>query len=308
MFARIAVLACCTAFSVEASGDDSDAVPLDVFLFAGQSNMVGADANAALLPTDKGDANIWFWFSVGDPPPDKYDSTSNQSWTTLRPQPKGNPAPYNSRQRQWGNFHTKAGFGPEIGFARSYLDNEMATAAKPRSENGRPPFAILKVAYSGTSVENDWDPRQSDGDNSCYAALIREYRHTERSARVKGFQLRPAAFFWIQGESDAGPARVELYQNRLHQMLLCLREDLSNTRLPCFLGVNTKFGKGRVAGMESIVAQQKALARLPQINYVDTTNATTANPQHFDTEGTLLVGRLLAEAFEEHCRKDEASH
>ncbi|MEO1618146.1 MAG: sialate O-acetylesterase [Planctomycetota bacterium] len=278
-------------FAQEPPAATASPTEIDVFVFAGQSNMVGFDADAEELPADERDERVLFWYSVGAPPPDSYDSTSKRSWTTLGTQPKGNPPPYNSQSRQYGNFKHASGFGPEIGFARTLLDESGETSSKS------PAFAILKVAYSGTSVEKDWDPRQADEPESCYAALLREVRLASEQALTQGYKLRPAGFFWIQGESDSYGERLEFYENRLHQMLLCLREDLKATGLPCFLGVNTRFGEGRNQGMPRIIAQQKSLAQLPSIAYVDTSKATIANPQHYDSKGTLHVGELIAKAY-----------
>lgn len=65
----------------------------DLILVAGQSNAVGADALASELPADPADQSVLFWWRTGDPPPDEYDTTSGGKWTTLRPQPRGNPMP-----------------------------------------------------------------------------------------------------------------------------------------------------------------------------------------------------------------------
>jgi hypothetical protein len=52
------------------------------------------------LPPDSDDADIQFLFDVGDPPFDNgvNDSSSNGSWTTLGPQPKGSSLPSGARQ------------------------------------------------------------------------------------------------------------------------------------------------------------------------------------------------------------------
>ena len=92
---------------------------------------------------------------TGDPPPDSHDSSSN-AWQPLSPQPRGKPAHQKSAPRQYGNFaHSEGGFGPEISFARHLLKT-----------NPERKIAILKVAFSGTSIPQDWDPAKKESDVS----------------------------------------------------------------------------------------------------------------------------------------------
>lgn len=276
------------AFCDEAS--DAAVKTLDLFIFAGQSNMVGADADPAALPDDPSDEQVWFWWSVGDPPADVHDSTSGGRWLTLQHQPLGKPKPRDGANRQWGNFSSPdGGFGPEIGFARKRLSVGDKT--------GQPAFAILKVAYSGTSVEDDWDPRQSHRPGNCYGELIRQLGRSTKVAAHDGFALRPRAFFWVQGESDATPERRGWYQNRMTEMLAALREDVGVVDLPVFLALNTNFLGPDDPGVAEIVETQKRLAALDsRVDYVDTSRASVANRVHFDAAGTLDVGRWFADA------------
>ncbi len=124
------------------------AEPIDVIIVAGQSNAVGFDAAPGELPADPIDARVPFWWRCGDPPPDEHDSVSN-GWTTLKPQPLGDPIKPR-RDRQYGNFaQPTGGFGPEIGLARTIASKHET------------PLAIIKVAFSGTHVAGDWNPELS---------------------------------------------------------------------------------------------------------------------------------------------------
>ena len=122
----------------------------DLILIAGQSNAVGYDAYAEELPADPKDAATMFWWRVGDPPPDEFDGTSARQWTTLQFQPRtpamsGDAA--KKTGRQYGNFNlkSKGGFGPEIGMVRTLAMKESR------------PLAVIKTAFSGTSVAGDWN-------------------------------------------------------------------------------------------------------------------------------------------------------
>jgi len=100
----------------------------DLILVAGQSNAVGYDAYASDLPADEADTAVLFWWRCGDPPPDLHDSTGAREWTSLQPQPLGDPIPKvtasgdtaSGLKRQYGNFgRHEGGFGAEMGLARA---------------------------------------------------------------------------------------------------------------------------------------------------------------------------------------------
>ena len=264
----------------------------DLILVAGQSNAVGYDAYAEELPTDPKDAATMFWWRVGDPPPDEFDGTSARQWTTLRFQPRtpamsGDAA--KKTGRQYGNFNkkTKGGFGPEIGMVRTLATRESR------------PLAVIKTAFSGTSVAADWNVDRPEQADSCYRAMIDEAKAAIASAQAKGVTLRPRAFVWVQGESDANAKDAPVYAANLTKMLRRLRADLGAPDLILLLGVNTRFGNGKNAFMPKVVAaQQEVAATLPRALYVDTAGAETLPPSHthFTAVGTLEVGRRYAEA------------
>lgn len=255
----------------------------DLIIVAGQSNAVGFDADRSELPQDAADRDVLFWWRCGDPPPDEYDSIC-AGWTHLQPQPRGNPNPDKSIPRQYGNFRfDNGGFGPEIGLAR--------TLAKVQHR----PVAIAKVAFSGTGISTDWDPKASGERGLCYRALIAEVKKAVSAAESDGITLCPRALIWVQGESDASAGKAAAYESNLINMISALRGDLSAPGLPVLLGVNTKFGgAGR---MEKVINAQKAAAEhIFRCVYVDTSGATVANNAHFDAAGTLEAGRRFAEA------------
>jgi len=270
----------------------------DLLIVAGQSNAVGFDAPAAELPADPADETILFRWRCGDPPPDQHDSILGETWTTLRPQPLGQPLsresaaatnpPHPDAKRQYGNFaKAEGGFGPEMTFARALA------AGAPR------PLAVLKVAFSGTSVAKDWDPALQDPDGACYDALVDEYRKAIAAATTKGITLRPRAMVWVQGESDATADHAPRYEANLRAMLERLRKDLEAPDLVLLLGVNTRFGNGKNPHMPAVIAAQKAVAEaLPDCAYVDTSGAETLPPSHthFTAAGTLEIGKRFAEA------------
>lgn len=270
----------------------------DLIVVAGQSNAVGFDAIATELPEDPADETVLFRWRCGDPPPDDHDSRGTNGWTTLSPQPLGEPLskssaaamnpPHPDASRQYGNFaRPEGGFGPEIGMARALAAKEFR------------PLAILKVAFSGTSVAKDWGPALTEPQGACYRALLAEFQAAAATAREMGVSLRPRALVWVQGESDASAEAAPKYEGNLAAMLGQLRKDLEAPDLILLLGVNTRFGNGKNPHMPAIVAAQKSLdARLPKCAYVDTAGAETLPPSHthFTSAGTLEIGERYAEA------------
>lgn len=270
----------------------SPAETRDLILVAGQSNAVGYDAYAEELSADPKDATTMFWWRVGDPPPDEFDGTSARQWTTLQFQPRtpamsGDAA--KKTGRQYGNFNkkTKGGFGPEMGLVRTLATKE------------RRPLAVIKTAFSGTSVAADWNVGLPGKADACYRAMIDEAKAALAAAQAKGVTLRPRAFVWVQGESDANAKDSPAYAANLSAMLKSLRAELAAPDLTLLLGVNTRFGNGKNAFMPKVVeAQQEVAAALPRARYVDTAGAETLPPSHthFTAVGTLEIGRRFAEA------------
>jgi lysophospholipase L1-like esterase len=260
----------------------------DLILVAGQSNAVGFDAYATELPADASDKDVMFWWRVGDPPPDEHDVTSGGKWTHLQPQPKGSPKKKNNAARQYGNFEkAEGGFGPEIGFAREL-----------KAKEGKP-LAIIKAAFSGTAVAQDWNPDDPGIGGSCYRALVETVKSALAAAKAQNLELKFRALVWVQGESDATSAYAPLYTKNLAHMLTRLRSDLAAPQLIALIGVNTRFGNGKNPNMPVVIASQKAIdAQDPLAVYVDTEGAETLPPSHthFTAKGTLEIGRRYAAA------------
>ena len=264
----------------------------DLILVAGQFNAVGADAYAEELPADPKDAATMFWWRVGDPPPAEFDGTSARRWTTLHFQPRTPAKPVADGKkpgRQYGNFNlkTKGGFGPEIGMVRTLATKESR------------PLAVIKTAFSGTSVAGDWNVGLPGKADPCYRAMIDEAKAAIASAKSKDITLRPRAFVWVQGESDANAKDAPAYVANLSAMLQRLRADLNAPDMILLLGVNTRFGNGKNAFMPKVIAaQQEVATALPRARYVDTAGAETLPPSHthFTAVGTLEIGRRYAEA------------
>lgn len=244
--------------------------PIRVYVFAGQSNMVGKDtlasdllriAPAAMVPS----RSVQFWGPISDYP---------TSWGPLR-------APTEIVQPR-----THQGFGPEIG-AGPMLAHLHADST----------IAIVKFAASGTSLYRDWNPGRPD---DLYAQMIERVRSAIanlRSTRASA-PVRLAGFFWMQGEADSEHLKsARTYAANLEAFVASVRKDLRAPRLP--------FVFGRIADLrrESTVhfqysnvvraAQSEVANRTPNA-YMVSTDALERSPAqriHFSSRGTYELGR-----------------
>jgi Carbohydrate esterase, sialic acid-specific acetylesterase/FG-GAP-like repeat len=286
LFASLSLATC-----MQFANSQESSKQLDLLIVAGQSNATGFDTDPEKLGVDELDALIRFRFRVGDPPPDEHDSSSaTTQWTTLRSQPRGNPGP-KSEPRQYGNFvNPKGGFGPEVAFARKIKRRDKQNARVTE-------LAVVKAAFSGTSVADDWDPAGEGKRGACYRALVEEIRAAKSLAEAEGFNVNFRGLAWVQGESDANPNDAPKYAERLKIMFNSLRRDIHAERLPVLISVNVHFHEGKNKFMPEIIAAQKRVGHeLTDCRYVDTSGAAIANDVHFNSEGTNEVGKRFASA------------
>lgn len=274
-----------TVATVAAQDKPQNSEVVDLILVAGQSNSVGFNAIPSQLPPDDKDRDVLFWWRCGDPPPDEHDSLGRR-WSHLQPQPIGNPK-QTKQSRQYGNFAQKeGGFGPEIGLGR--------TLSKQQSCK----LAIVKAAFSGTGMKTDWNPKDPGDAGACYRALVEETQAATAAAKERGLTLRPRALVWVQGESDSNATDAPNYERNLGEMLDALRRDINAPQLIALLAINTQFGGGKNVFVPKVIDAQKALAAkdAKRCVYVDTAGVTIANGAHWDTVGTIEVGRRFADA------------
>ena len=137
------------------AGQDKDEKTLRVFIFAGQSNMVGSDSKVKDIkrfppfagledPQEK----VLFSYSIG-----RENKMESKGWVDL--QAVNNVV------------------GPELSFARSVRSNSKA------------PIAIIKVAAGGTHLGGDWNPDEPIGFKMYPLALILSASHWLSSTSVE---------------------------------------------------------------------------------------------------------------------------
>ncbi len=243
-----------------------DKTPVPVYVFAGQSNMVGANASARTLGRVAPDLvrarrNVLFYGP---------DDMSAFRWTNLGPRTELTQTAYGP------------GFGPEL----------AAGAALGKKHTL---VAIVKFARCGTNLYRDWDPNRPDG---LYAHMVSRVRvaidelelRTRRIARVAGF-------FWMQGEGDSYRYGDAIrYERRLTRLIARVRTDVGDRSTPVVLGKVNSYA-GQYA--EIIRGAQAAVAsRIWNTHAVDTEDLAhdPASLVHLNTRGEVDLGYRFANA------------
>lgn len=266
-----------TVITMVAWGQTLAADDVRVFLFAGQSNMEGADTNVdevgrhrpfegAMQPQK----DVLYSYNLGR-------DRKSDGWTALGP--------------------VEGMFGPEITFVRS-LKKHMDY-----------PIAIIKDAWGGTTLVNDWDPDGGDEKSKkLYSRLINQVRERLAELKAQGKSYRIEAVMWHQGENDMFHREGKLtYEKNLANFIARLREDLNVPGLKFFVGeISNKgiWGMDNRANVAKIYVQQNAVvAADPAVYFVPTSHLAfkVGRPvglhYHFGTLGQLQHGQAYAHHF-----------
>ena len=259
------------------SNDDTDAETIRVFIFAGQSNMVGTHARVADIerfPPFAGlhqpQENILFSYRIG-----REKMVTSNGWIPLQPT---------------GDF-----FGPELSFGRRV------------SQQIKTPIAIIKVASGGTTLGEDWNPDTPGGFKLYPLALehvrtsLAEFDRQQKAYRIEGFM-------WHQGENDMFSQEFKPnYGKNLKNFLACWRRDLKAPHLKFYIGelcTKTIWGMDNRENMAAIRVGQKSVTKSdPLAEYIPTShNAVEIGGDgglhyHYGTLGQLEHGVNYADAY-----------
>jgi len=250
---------------------------LRVFLFMGQSNMVGADSRvedirlyAPFVGLDQPQAGVKFTYCIG-----REDKAESEGWTALQP--------------------VSGMVGPELSFARRVTHHIDA------------PIAIIKVAAGGTSLGGDWNPDEPSGFKLYPLALARARAALAELERKK-IAYRIEGFMWHQGENDMfDEGHMQNYGPNLARYLACWRRDLDQPQLRFYIGelcTKTIWGMDLRPRMHAISVGQRAVTDAdPLAEYVPTSHvgveigADGGLHYHYGTLGQLEHGVCYADAY-----------
>ncbi|HEY7089690.1 MAG TPA: sialate O-acetylesterase [Tepidisphaeraceae bacterium] len=250
----------------------ADQVPL--FIFAGQSNMVGYATDSAQLTAQQLLAQpkiLW----AG-----RQELSIN--WTTMQ-------APTELS----GQIASGHGFGPELS-APLTISNAMGGSAD----------AAVKYALNGTGFGADIPPEWSapSGDNYVNMVSRANTAISQLPLQMPGRTAQVSGFFWMQGERDAGDEdRADLYQYNLTRLINQVRTDFGDPSLPIVIG---RIGADTGPHADVVRRAQDNIAKLlPNVRTVNTDDlprATASIPNgtiHFSTQGTYSLGIRFGQAY-----------
>lgn len=266
----VIVIACCQ----ETFGQDK---PVRVFIFAGQSNMVGADSKVKDIknfPPFRGleapQTKVRFSYCLG-----RENKTQSEGWVPLQP--------------------VNQMVGPELSFARKL------------SQVIDDPIAIIKCAAGGTHLGGDWNPDTPSG-FKMYPLLLQRVRDALQELEKSGVKYQLEAMIWHQGENDMFNADYQKnYGKNLKNFIATVRRDLNTPRLKFFVGelcTKTIWGMDLRPRMYAISLGQKSVTEAdPLATYVPTSHVGVeigggvGLHYHYGTLGQLQHGENYATAY-----------
>ena len=213
-----------------------------------------------------------------------------------------NPGGGNSSQGEYVNTKTGQGynetlFGPEVGLA------EGIAAAEPTK-----PVYIIKYAYGGTALENQWRPPSSGKMGFLYKGAVLYVREQCKKLEEAGFYPYVKAVCWMQGESDAAGGNYAGYEKLEKNFVSDLRKDLKYYAVP---DKNVAFVDAGISDSYiwthylSVNAAKKKLADADADHYyIDTIakglkydNEPYGSPDiaHYDSASEIMLGELFAD-------------
>jgi len=269
------LVACCLlAISLPAQEDDKT---LRVFIFAGQSNMVGSDSKVRDIerfPPYSGlgesQKDVLFSYCIG-----RENKIKSDGWEKLAP--------------------VDGVVGPELSFAREVRQHVKA------------PIAIIKVAAGGTHLIGDWNPDQPRG-FEMYPLALSWVREALAELDRKKIDYRLEGFVWHQGENDMfEEGAMPVYGANLANFLMRWRTDLDAEHLRFYIGelcTKTIWGMDMRPRMDAIAQGQKKVAAAdPLAQYVRTSHVGVeigggvGLHYHYGTLGQLQHGLNYAHAY-----------
>ena len=254
-----------------------DQTTVRVFIFAGQSNMVGSDSKVQdirrfppFVGLDAPQPRVRFSYCLG-----REDKSTSDGWVNL--QPVDNVV------------------GPELSFARKVTQNITA------------PIAIIKIAAGGTHLGGDWNPDEPSG-FKMYPLALQWIQKALADLERQGIKYRLEGFMWHQGENDMfNQEYMDNYGRNLKNFVASWRRDLKSPELRFYIGelcTKTIWGMDLRPRMYAIsLGQKKVTDNDPLAQYVPTSHVGVeigggvGLHYHYGTLGQLEHGVNYADAY-----------
>ena len=261
--------------STASAADEKETVR--VFIFAGQSNMVGSDSKVddikrfpPFAGLEEPQPAVKFSYCLG-----RENKTKSDGWVALQP--------------------VNQVVGPELSFARKVTQNTKA------------PIAIIKCAAGGTHLGGDWNPDDPQG-FKMYPLALELIRSSLAEFDEQGIPYRIEGFMWHQGENDMfNEDYMANYGTNLANFLARWRHDLKLPGLKFYIGelcTKTIWGMDLRPRMDAISKGQKAVTEAdPLAEYIRTAHIGVEIGRgaglhyHYGTLGQLEHGENYADAY-----------
>lgn len=256
---------------------DDDTETVRVFIFAGQSNMVGSDSKAKdimrfppFVGLEKPQEKVLFSYNLG-----REEKRTSNGWVPLQP--------------------VDQVVGPELSFARKV------------SQETKAPIAIIKCAAGGTTLGGDWNPDEPSG-FKLYPIALKLIQSSLAELDQKKLPYRIEGFMWHQGENDMFSKEFKPnYGKNLQNFLARWRNDLKAPNLKFYIGelcTKTIWGMDHRENMYAIREGQKAVTESdPLAEYIPTSHDAVeigggeGLHYHYGTLGQLEHGVNYADAY-----------
>ncbi len=265
------------ALPIAAADNKNDNKTVRIFIFAGQSNMEGADSRISdikryppFIGLDSPQNKVLFSYSIG-----RENKMTSNGWVELQ---------------SVNNF-----VGPELSFARKVAQETKA------------PIAIIKCAAGGTTLGEDWNP-ENPGGFKLYPIAKQLIMSSLADLDKRKIPYRIEGFMWHQGENDMfnGEFRTN-YGNNLKNFIAQWRQDLKMPNLHFYIGelcTKSVWGMDNRFNMYAIRTGQKSVTESdPLATYIPTshdameTDDSTGLHYHYGTLGQLEHGVNYADAY-----------
>ena len=262
--------------SLQAQQNNDDET-LRVFIFAGQSNMVGSDSKVKDIkrfPPFEGleapQSKVLFSYCIG-----RQNKIRSNGWVALQ--------------------HVNNVVGPELSFARKVTQHIKA------------PIAIIKCAAGGTHLGGDWNPDEPIG-FKMYPLTLDLIKSSLADLDKRGIKYRIEGFMWHQGENDMFEKDyMPNYGGNLKNFLSKWRRDLGASKLKFYIGelcTKTIWGMDLRPRMYAISLGQRAVTGVdPRAEYIPTAQVGVeigggvGLHYHYGTLGQLQHGENYATAY-----------
>lgn len=268
---------CLLTFGTATAQETEDDQTVRVFIFAGQSNMVGSDSKVSDIKRfppfaglEQAQENVRFSYCIG-----RENKKTSEGWVDLK---------------SIDNV-----VGPELSFARKVTQNIQA------------PIAIIKCAAGGTHLGGDWNPDEPIG-FKMYPLALELIESSLAELDKQKIPYRIEGVMWHQGENDMfNEDYMPNYGKNLKSFVDRIRCDLDAPDLNFYIGelcTKTIWGMDLRPRMYAISKGQKSVTDSdPFAQYVPTSHVGVeigggvGLHYHYGTLGQLEHGVNYADAY-----------